>query len=426
VNPEGTGFVYCSYIGGSADDFGCDIALDLWGSAYVTGYASSDENTFPTSIGPSLSHSGGFYDAFVAKVSPGGTALSYSGFVGGSDYDAGTAIAVDDWGYAYLTGYTASDEDSFPVKDGPSLTAGGSFDAFVAKVDGSGEYLAFCGYVGGSDADLATGIALGRTGSGAVYLTGNTYSTELSFPVVAGPDLTHNGGRDGFAIKLYENSITLMQPDGFLNWYSGLEEDIIWQTVGEVENVRIEYSTDDGTTWLEIEAATENDGIYTWLVPSSASTDCLVRVSDAEDGVPADTTDVAFTIIDEPVIFITAPNGGESWPVGSEQKITWRSAGVGNVKIDFTSDGSLTWSELVAETENTGTYTWIVPDVISDSCRVRISEVGDGVPVDLSDAVFSIVEATGLTAVKPNPDHFIKRRSVKKSSLRPPGQGGAN
>ncbi len=426
VNPEGTGFVYCSYLGGSADDYGYAIAVDPWGSAYVTGYASSYEDTFPASIGPDLSHNGSYYDAFVAKVSPGGISLAYCGFIGGSGYDAGTGIAVDDWGYAYVTGYTASTEETFPVKEGPGLTANGSFDAYMAKVDASGKGLLFCGYVGGSDADLGMGIALDRSGSGNIYLTGNTYSRELSFPVSGGPDLTHNGGRDGFAVKIYENSITLLKPNAYEVWYAGLEEDIVWLTWGTVGDVRIEYSTDNGTNWLEVAAATENDGIYTWLVPATASTECLVRISEAEDEVPSDTSDIAFTIIDEPVIFVTAPNGGESWPVGSEQKITWRSAGVGNVKIEYTSDASATWTEIEAEIENTGTYTWIVPDAISTDCRVRISEADDMIPIDLSDGLFSIVEATTSTAVKPDTTHLIKRRSVKKSSLRPPNQGGWN
>jgi len=426
VSADGTGFVYCTYIGGSADDYGYGIALDPWGSAYITGYASSDETTFPVATGPDLSHNGSYYDAFVAKVSPGGAALAYCGFIGGSAYDSGTGIAVDDWGYAYVTGYTASDEDSFPLEEGPGLIHSGGFDAYVAKVDASGADLAFCGFLGGADADLGMGIALGTTGTGNIYLTGNTYSTELSFPVSGGPDVTHNGGRDGFAVKIYENSITLIQPDGYEVWYSGLEEEIVWQTVGEVGDVRIEYSTDDGTTWLEVEAATENDGSYTWLVPSSASADCLVRVSDAADDIPSDTSDEAFTIIDEPVIFVIAPNGGESWPVGSTQKIVWRSAAVGNVKIDYTTDASATWTEIEAEIENTGTYTWIVPDAISTQCRVRVSEADDMIPIDLSDGLFSIVEATSSAAIKPDATRLIKRRSVKKSSLRPPNQGGWN
>jgi hypothetical protein len=415
VNPEGTALVYCTYIGGSGDDYGYGIAVDPAGSTYITGYTSSTEADFPVSGGPGLTFNGGYYDAFVVKVWPEGEGLAYCGFIGGSEYDVGTGIAVDGRGYAYVTGYTSSREDSFPVTEGPSLTHNGSFDAFVAKVSRSGIKLGFCGYIGGADADLGTGIGLDRDGSGNIFLTGNTYSTQLSLPVTAGPDLTHNGSRDGFVTKVYENSITVISPNGNESWYAGLQQNIAWLTSGEVGDVKIEYSTDNGTNWTEIVASTENDGIYTWLVPATATTEGLVRISEAEDGIPSDTSDANFVILDEPVIFVTAPNGGESWPVGSEQNITWVSVNVGDVKIEYTSDGGMNWTEVVSSTENDGIYTWIVPDTVSTQCLVRISEAEDGIPADLSDGLFSIIAGSSSRAVKAKVPRPIKRASIRTS-----------
>ncbi len=415
VNAEGTALVYCGYIGGSGDDCGYGIALDPVGSAYITGYVSSTEASFPVSAGPDLTFNGSYYDSFVAKVRPEGDALAYCGFIGGSEYDVGTGIAVDYWGYAYVTGYTSSGEDSFPVLEGPGLTLKGSFDVFVAKVDRSGTSLAFCGYLGGSEADLGTAIALDKDGSGNIFLTGNTYSTEFSLSVAVGPDLTHNGSRDGFAAKIYENSITVLSPNAYEVWYAGLPEYITWLTNGEVGNVKIEYSTDDGETWIEIEDSTENDGIYTWLIPATATTEGLVRISEAEDGIPSDTSDANFRILDEPVIFITAPNGGESWPVGSEQDITWLSVDTGNVKIEYTTDGGLNWTVIEAETENDGIYTWTVPDAVSTQCRMRIMEAADGIPVDLSDNWFSIIPGSSSSAGKVKAPRSIKRGSIGRS-----------
>jgi hypothetical protein len=415
VNPEGSALVYCTYIGGSGDDYGYGIAVDPAGSTYMTGYTSSTEADFPVLGGPDSTFNGGYYDAFVVKVSPEGEGRAYCGFIGGSEYDVGTGIAVDGQGYAYVTGYTSSREDSFPITEGPDASHNGSFDAFVAKVDRSGVKLAFCGYIGGADADLGTGIALDRDGSGNIFLAGNTYSTEFSLPVAAGPDLTHNGSRDGFVTKVYENSITVISPNGYESWYAGLQHNIVWLTSGEVGDVKIEYSTDNGTSWTEIVASTENDGTYTWLVPATATTEGLVRISEAEDGIPSDTSDANFIILDEPVIFITAPNGGESWPVGSEQDITWVSVNVEGVKIEYTSDGGLNWTEIVGSTENDGTYTWIVPDTVSTQCRVRISEAADGIPVDTSDGLFSIVSGSSSPAVKAKARRLIKRGPIGKS-----------
>jgi hypothetical protein len=403
VDPQGTAVLYCGYIGGFGEDVGTGIAVDGSGNAYVTGYTSSSESTFPAIGGPYVTYNGGYYDAFVAKVQDAGGWLVYCGYIGGSAYDVGTGIAVDSRGYAYVTGYTSSKEDSFPVNVGPGLTHSGSFDVYVAKVDLSGSELSYCGYIGGSDADLGLGLALDADGSGNVYLTGNTYSMESSFPVVGGPDLSQNGSRDAFVAKINEISIAVTSPNGGEVLYVGLTKDITWLSAGKVGNVKIEYSTDSGTSWMEIVGSTENDGTYSWLVPDAASTTCLVQISEAEDGDPSDTSNAAFTISNAPVIIVTSPNGGESWPVGSAKNITWLSAGgVGGVKIEYSTDYGTTWIEIVASTENNGTYAWIVPDAVSDTCLVRISEAEDGDPSDASDTVFAITSASIFMANSPN------------------------
>jgi hypothetical protein len=76
--------------------------VDSSGNAYVTGWTWSSD--FPAVVGPDTSYNGGYGDAFVAKVNPAGTALVYSGFLGGSDGDWGYGIAVDSSGNAYVTG----------------------------------------------------------------------------------------------------------------------------------------------------------------------------------------------------------------------------------------------------------------------------------------------------------------------------------
>jgi uncharacterized repeat protein (TIGR02543 family) len=196
VNASGMALVYCGYIGGSAYEYGREIAVDGEGNAYVTGETSSTEATFPVSVGPDLTYNGGT-DAFVAKVNVSGMALVYCGYIGGSDLDRGFGIAVDCEGNAYVTGDTLSTEATFPVTVGPDLTYNGSLDAFVAKVNVSGMALVYCGYIGGSDIDHGIGIAV--DGEGNAYVTGHTYSTEATFPVTVGPDLTYNGSEDADA-----------------------------------------------------------------------------------------------------------------------------------------------------------------------------------------------------------------------------------
>ena len=199
VNPQGTALVYCGYIGGNSNDHGHGIAIDAAGNAYVTGWTNSSQNTFPLAVGPDLSFNGAI-DAFVAKVNPTGSALVYCGYIGGSGNDIGYGIAVDAAGDASVTGETQSNEQSFPVRVGPDLTFNGGNDAFVAKVITQGTGLVYCGYIGGSGNDFGYGIAVNASGYASV--TGKTQSTEQTFPVKVGPDLTHNGGNDAFVAKV--------------------------------------------------------------------------------------------------------------------------------------------------------------------------------------------------------------------------------
>ena len=134
INAAGTGLVYCGYIGGSGYDYGYGIAVDGSGNAYVTGFTSSTEATFPVAVGPDLTFNGS-YDSYVAKVSPFGTSLIYSGYIGGSGVEVGLAIALDGYGNACVTGYAYSTEATFPVAVGPDLTYNSGGDAFVAKIN---------------------------------------------------------------------------------------------------------------------------------------------------------------------------------------------------------------------------------------------------------------------------------------------------
>jgi hypothetical protein len=100
----------------------------------VTGVTTSNESTFPVFVGPDISFNGGTNDAFVAKVNSAGNGFAYSGFIGGSGNETAYRVAVNDSGYAYVTGFTSSTETSFPVAGGLDLSQNGNGDVFISEI----------------------------------------------------------------------------------------------------------------------------------------------------------------------------------------------------------------------------------------------------------------------------------------------------
>jgi hypothetical protein len=134
LNPDGSGLVWSTYLGGRLEDSSCAVAVDALGEAYIAG--STDSPNYPTANPIQRLGAGGF-DAFVTKFNAGGSALIYSTYLGGLHDDGGTGIALDAAGNAYVTGNTLS--ANFPTTPGAFQThGGGAQDAFVTKVANPG------------------------------------------------------------------------------------------------------------------------------------------------------------------------------------------------------------------------------------------------------------------------------------------------
>ncbi len=201
LDPSGTGLQYATFLGGSGIDWSMAIAVGEDGNAYLVGLTSS--SNFPAVYGPGYdtTFNGGSTDAFAVQLNPSGTGLEYATFLGGSDADAGTAIALDRTGSVYMSGSTHSTD--FPAFLGPGYDTSfnGQGDGFVVKLNPSGTALEYATFLGGSQLERAFRIA--ADGLGSTYVTGETYSSD--FPAARGPgyDTSFNGGTtDAFVVKL--------------------------------------------------------------------------------------------------------------------------------------------------------------------------------------------------------------------------------
>ena len=214
LNAAGTALIYSTYLGGNGFDNVLGIATDGSGNAYVTGVTGY--GNFPTTAGAYQTGSGGGYDAFVTKLNAAGSALVYSTFLGGSGEDDGSSIAVDSGGNAYVAGSTASSD--YGTTPGAYQTGygGGTFDAFVTKLNASGTAAIYSTYLGGGGRDEALAIAV--DGSGNAYVTGTTAyfligsTAYYDFPTSGGAPQTNyaGGASDAFVTKLNATGTALV------------------------------------------------------------------------------------------------------------------------------------------------------------------------------------------------------------------------
>ncbi len=147
-NPAGSAFLYSTLLGGSGVDQANGIAVDSSGDAFVVGFTQSDD--FPTAnpvqgvlglTGGGSCATGVCADAFISELSPTGSGLLFSTYLGGSGADFGQGITLDASGDAFVTGSTSS--QNFPAIAGTyqgtlNGTAGNAFVAMVAPTSAPG------------------------------------------------------------------------------------------------------------------------------------------------------------------------------------------------------------------------------------------------------------------------------------------------
>ena len=218
-DPSGSSLEYSTFLGEEGNDCGFGIAVDSSGYAYATGWTDSAD--FPTTPGSFSRSLHGTKDAFVTRLDPSGSTLTYSTFLGGSDVDCGSGITVDSSGRAFVAGYTASPD--FPTtSEAFNRSYGGRNDVFASRLDLSGSSIDYSTFLGGINDDCGYGIAVGLSGS--VYLTGTTNSAD--FPTTPGAfhgSLDPNGDIFIAKVDVGRRKIDLLIKAGAESTYSGTD-----------------------------------------------------------------------------------------------------------------------------------------------------------------------------------------------------------
>ena len=243
LDASGTAMVYSTFLGGTSGyDWSGGIAVDAAGIAYITGGTQSAD--FPTTPGAFQRTRGGSIDTFVSALNPSGSALVYSTYLGGSNTDQPKGIAVDAAGNAHVIGVTQS--SNFPIVNAVQPVLGGSYDAFVTKLNATGSALAYSTYIGGSGFEFGHGIALGPDGS--AFITG--YTSSANSPATAGSfDTSANGGDDAFVTKLTSSTALAINDVSIIEGNAGTvsAQFTVSLSDGGTQTVSVNYTTADGT-----------------------------------------------------------------------------------------------------------------------------------------------------------------------------------
>ncbi len=215
LSNDGQEIIYSTFIGGGDGEYVTGIVVDEEGNAYIVGVTAS--HNFPTTVGVyDRTYNGGESDCFVAKLSPTGSELLFSTYIGGSEGDFPHGIALGHNGQCYVVGRTYSED--FPV-DTPNeqescYTLGGDYDGFVFKLVDNGSSLEHSMYLEGMIYDV------GIDNEYNIVLVGATSSSD--FPLVNATDDELSGASEGFIVRLDSDGSFLIS-----TFFGGSDTDII-------------------------------------------------------------------------------------------------------------------------------------------------------------------------------------------------------
>jgi subtilisin family serine protease len=224
------------------------------------------------------------------------------------------------------------------------------------------------------------------------------------------------GSSDSTGATITISGIHIVSPNGEETFTASSTQTIEWSYEGSPGSyVKIELLK-GGVVTKVISALTRigsgGSGSYNWPIPSTqvSGSDYQIRITSTTNAAYTDTSDGNFTIVGPPppTIFVTSPNGGETWAAGSTQTIQWSYGGNPGsyVKIELLKGGVVT--KVISNlarigTGGSGSYNWVIPSTqtTGSDYQIKITSTNNAAYTDTSDGNFTIV-APSLTLTSPN------------------------
>ena len=256
--------IFSTFLGGTGDDGSPSVAVDELGNCYVAGNTAS--TNFP-SVRPIQTAPRGKGDVFITELDQSGSAILFSTYFGGSEFDYAGAVAVDPSGYVYVAGETGS--TNFPIKNALQPEHGPSRDGFVAKLSPQGSAIVYSTFYGGDGPEGITKVAADADGN--AYIAGYTFSSDLPTVNAFQPFNYGGGWADFFFAKVNPTGSDLV----FASYFGGADIELppVVMALGQGE--------------LVVGGATTSQGLATpgaFQPERSNCRDIIVSVFDAATG----------------------------------------------------------------------------------------------------------------------------------------------
>ena len=396
-------FQWVRKAGGVDDDKGQRIAIDNLGNLYITGIFQGIATFETTQL-----TSSGWNDIFIAKYDTDGN-FQWVRKAGGTGNDVGYGIAADASGNCYVTGETSFGQFG-------NITINGI--GFITKLTNS--FLNITSPLGGeiwqtntthnitwnSNDDVNIKIEI-TTDNGLNWLPiqNSVNASTGNFTFTIPPLPNSNQCRIRLTSLSYGNvsttsglftitsdnvpNLTVTSPNTSVKWLTGSTKNITWIKTGNIDNVKLEYTTNNGNNWITIVSSVPADNqSYAWTIPNTPSGRCRVRVSDVNNSALNDVSDELFTIAN---ISITEPSLGRKWRASTQKEIKWNIKGLTSIYIHYTTNNGTTWNYItnMGITDGSGSYNWNLPNLASTQCRIRIQDASDNTVFSISD-IFEI------------------------------------
>ncbi len=206
-----------------------------------------------------------------------------------------------------------------------------------------------------------------------------------------------------------QSSLHLNYPDAGDRLVVGDHVWLRWEH-SAVDNIRIDYSLDGGTTWMEIiNAVPAYIDSLQWVVPDTVTSQALVRVRDRADTSVSDASDAPFAIV-RASVRIVSPNGGEEYELGDPIVVQWQSANVQWLRIEYSRDAGTSWRTVLDSVDaSLGTASFVPPGGITEGGFVRAVDVERPRIRDVSDERFSLLPSPSIVIYSPSDgDEFVR------------------